>query len=305
MCTPTACTCASFRYACAPRRRPSSITGTGKSAYYMVKVLLAIFVGLARRRRHRAGLPRPRAAEPDLMDVRIQIVAIVADAVLLLVLLELVRRRSLPSATHCCGCSARRAARAGGLARPARAGRDLLGVAYPPNALFLLAFGFVLVLLLHFSPRSRACRTRRRCSRNDSRSSKSAPARKPAEAEPASERELEASIRDRARWLRRDRCRSRWSWSPTRAPLNVAKTLTALGGQLAEGDEVVVVDNTSRDETTDVVRKGRGATGADPRAGSATSVSPGAATSERRRPRQSCCSSSIPTPCRRRTASSD
>jgi glycosyltransferase involved in cell wall biosynthesis len=28
----------------------SSITGTGKSAYYMIKVLLAIFVGLARRR---------------------------------------------------------------------------------------------------------------------------------------------------------------------------------------------------------------------------------------------------------------
>ena len=28
---------------------------------------------------------------------------------------------------------------------------DLLGVAYPPNALFLIAFGFVLVLLLHFS----------------------------------------------------------------------------------------------------------------------------------------------------------
>jgi hypothetical protein len=36
--------------------------------------------------------------------------------------------------------------------------RDLLqeissavGVAYPPNALFLIAFGFVMVLLLHFS----------------------------------------------------------------------------------------------------------------------------------------------------------
>ena len=28
---------------------------------------------------------------------------------------------------------------------------DLVGVAYPPNALFLIAFGFVLVLLLHFS----------------------------------------------------------------------------------------------------------------------------------------------------------
>ena len=28
---------------------------------------------------------------------------------------------------------------------------NLLGVAYPPNALFLIAFGFVLALLLHFS----------------------------------------------------------------------------------------------------------------------------------------------------------
>ena len=28
---------------------------------------------------------------------------------------------------------------------------DLMGIAYPPNALFMIAFGFVLVLLLHFS----------------------------------------------------------------------------------------------------------------------------------------------------------
>ena len=28
---------------------------------------------------------------------------------------------------------------------------DAIGIAYPPNALFLVAFGFVLVLLLHFS----------------------------------------------------------------------------------------------------------------------------------------------------------
>jgi len=28
---------------------------------------------------------------------------------------------------------------------------NLVGIAYPPNALFLIAFGFVLVLLLHFS----------------------------------------------------------------------------------------------------------------------------------------------------------
>jgi hypothetical protein len=36
----------------------SSIAGSGKSTYYMVKVLLALFVGLARRR------PVPEAGEP-------------------------------------------------------------------------------------------------------------------------------------------------------------------------------------------------------------------------------------------------
>ena len=30
-------------------------------------------------------------------------------------------------------------------------GRRRVGIAYPPNALFVIAFGFVLVLLLHFS----------------------------------------------------------------------------------------------------------------------------------------------------------
>jgi hypothetical protein len=28
---------------------------------------------------------------------------------------------------------------------------ELVGIAYPPNALFLIAFGFVMILLLHFS----------------------------------------------------------------------------------------------------------------------------------------------------------
>ena len=28
---------------------------------------------------------------------------------------------------------------------------NVVGIAYPPNALFLVAFGFVLILLLHFS----------------------------------------------------------------------------------------------------------------------------------------------------------
>ena len=44
------------------------------------------------------------------------------------------------------------AARALGLGgRARRSWPSLVGIAYPPNALFLIAFGFVLVLLLHFS----------------------------------------------------------------------------------------------------------------------------------------------------------
>jgi hypothetical protein len=86
------------------------------------------------------------------MDVRIQIVAIVAAGGLILVLLELVRRRSLLERYALLWLFS-------ALVLLALAvWRDLLeqvasalGVAYPPNALFLIAFGFVLVLLLHFS----------------------------------------------------------------------------------------------------------------------------------------------------------
>ena len=86
------------------------------------------------------------------MDVRIQIVAIVAAASLVVVLLELVRRRRLleryallwlGSATVLLALAIWR-----GLLEDVA---ELVGVAYPPNALFLIAFGFVLVLLLHFS----------------------------------------------------------------------------------------------------------------------------------------------------------
>ena len=86
------------------------------------------------------------------MDVRIQIVAIVAASGLLAVLLELVRRRRLLERyallwLFSAGVLLLLAIWRGLLADVA----DLLGVAYPPNALFLIAFGFVLVLLLHFS----------------------------------------------------------------------------------------------------------------------------------------------------------
>jgi hypothetical protein len=86
------------------------------------------------------------------MDARIQIVAIVAASALILVLLDLVRRRRLLeryallwlfSGAILLGLAIWRDL----LAKIA----DLVGVAYPPNALFLIAFCFVLVLLLHFS----------------------------------------------------------------------------------------------------------------------------------------------------------
>jgi hypothetical protein len=86
------------------------------------------------------------------MDTRLQIVAILASAALLVILLELVRRRRLLeryallwllSALVLLGLSVW-----GGLLEELA---SLIGVAYPPNALFLVAFGFVMVLLLHFS----------------------------------------------------------------------------------------------------------------------------------------------------------
>jgi hypothetical protein len=86
------------------------------------------------------------------MDNRIQIVAIVGSGALLLFVLELVRRRRLLeryallwllSSVVLVGLASWR----GGLQWLA----DRFGIAYPPNALFFVAFGFVLALLLHFS----------------------------------------------------------------------------------------------------------------------------------------------------------
>jgi hypothetical protein len=86
------------------------------------------------------------------MDVRIQIVAIAASGGLLVMILELVRQRRLLeryallwlfSAVVLLGLAIWR----GLLADIA----SVIGVAYPPNALFFIAFAFVLVLLLHFS----------------------------------------------------------------------------------------------------------------------------------------------------------
>ena len=86
------------------------------------------------------------------MELRIQLLAIVVSGTLLLVVLEFVRRKRfleryallwLVSALVLLGLSIWQ-----GLLNQVA---DLVGIAYPPNALFLIAFGVVLVLLLHFS----------------------------------------------------------------------------------------------------------------------------------------------------------
>ncbi|MDX6672191.1 MAG: hypothetical protein QOI91_2554 [Solirubrobacteraceae bacterium] len=86
------------------------------------------------------------------MGLRVQVMAIVASGVLLLVVLELVRRRRLLeryallwlfSALVLLGLSAWQ----GLLSSVA----DTIGIRYPPSALFVIAFAFILVLLLHFS----------------------------------------------------------------------------------------------------------------------------------------------------------
>jgi hypothetical protein len=86
------------------------------------------------------------------METRIQIVAIAVTLGLLVVVLELVRRRRLLERYAVLWLFS-------ALVLFALAvWKDLLGtvaeavgIFYPPSALFVIAFGFILVLLLHFS----------------------------------------------------------------------------------------------------------------------------------------------------------
>ena len=86
------------------------------------------------------------------MELRIQLLAIIGSGAMLLFVLELVRRKAfleryallwLLAAILMLGLSLWK----GAVEEIAK----VLGIAYPPNALFLVAFGFVLLLLLHFS----------------------------------------------------------------------------------------------------------------------------------------------------------
>ena len=86
------------------------------------------------------------------MDTRVQIVAIIATAGLFVVLLDLVRRRRMLERyaivwLFCAFALLGLSVWKGLLTELAHA----VGIFYAPSALFVIAFGFVLVLLLHFS----------------------------------------------------------------------------------------------------------------------------------------------------------
>ncbi len=86
------------------------------------------------------------------METRIQLVAIAASLGLLVLVLELVRRRRFLERYAILWLFSALVLLALGiwtglLETIART----VGIAYPPNALFLVAFGFVMILLLHFS----------------------------------------------------------------------------------------------------------------------------------------------------------
>ena len=86
------------------------------------------------------------------MDVRVQLFAILATGGLLLVILELVRRRRLLERYALLWLFSAAALLALGIwSGLTETIAGWIGVAYAPSALFVIAFAFVLILLLHFS----------------------------------------------------------------------------------------------------------------------------------------------------------
>jgi hypothetical protein len=82
----------------------------------------------------------------------IQTIAIIGSVGLLLVVLELVRRRRFLERYALTWLAAGLLLLVLAIWRGAlEALADLLGIAYPPNALFLIGLGFMLLLLLNFS----------------------------------------------------------------------------------------------------------------------------------------------------------
>src|SRR3954470_18501482 len=86
------------------------------------------------------------------MDTHLQIVAILGTLALFLLVLELVRRRRLLERYALVWLGSAFILLALGVWKGLLSIiSDAIGIAYPPSALFVIAFGFVLLLLLHFS----------------------------------------------------------------------------------------------------------------------------------------------------------
>ena len=122
----------------------SSISALG-SVYYMVKILLALFVGLFRR--------RVTPLEDAVTPLKVSIVATIASLLLLLVVFELIRSRRLRERYALLWLAT------GVVLLVLSAWRDglntiagWLGVtSYPPAVLFAIGLLFVVLVLLHYS----------------------------------------------------------------------------------------------------------------------------------------------------------
>ncbi len=86
------------------------------------------------------------------MELRIQLVAVLGTLILLLIVLELVRRRRLLERYALLWLGSALVLLALGAWKGLLGSiSTAIGIFYPPAALFVIAFGFILVLLLHFS----------------------------------------------------------------------------------------------------------------------------------------------------------
>jgi hypothetical protein len=88
----------------------------------------------------------------DGLDTQIQLIALAVTVLIFVFILDLVRRRRLVERYALLWMIAGFSLIVLAVWRDALNGlADLLGIAYPPNALFIVAMGVAFVLLLHFS----------------------------------------------------------------------------------------------------------------------------------------------------------
>jgi hypothetical protein len=98
------------------------------------------------------GPPRNPGSDDSEIETKVQIVALLATLALLILVLELVRRRRLAERYALLWMSAAVALLVLAIWRDGLdVLADLMGIADPANALFILALGVTFVLLLHFS----------------------------------------------------------------------------------------------------------------------------------------------------------